>query len=85
MKAVFVVDMPETCLQCPFTPICSFDKRNAVRIIRGEGTRGRLSECPLKPLPQKQTLAEGLFDEEGRIVMEAYFNGYNACLEEIEE
>lgn len=82
MKAILVIDMPNNCEECP----CFYDwlhcqAKDGLCVLGDERPEG----CPLKPMPQKQTLAEGLFDEEGQIVMRAYFNGYNACIEEIED
>ena len=75
MKAILVIDMPTSCIDCPFTlaHICDGGKQAISNI------RGRHESCPLKPLPERRQDIE-------EANLEAMFNdGFNACLDELED
>lgn len=83
MKAILVIDMPNNCYDCQY---CRFDARKYN--FRGcvladtdvqDGTIDICKEvhscCPLKPMPKRAFIDQGVpFNE-----------GWNACLEEIEK
>ena len=66
MKAILVVDIPD-------------DWNCKEWCIEGE-LRGKNEEGPLKPMPQKQEMAQ-----EPYICNNDWQNGWNDCLEEIEK
>ena len=86
MKALLVIDMPSSCIDCPFTlaHICDGAKQTISDI------KGRHESCPLKPMLKKKDSA---FKRTGYDyvvsvnddVDEGYLLGWNACLEEIEK
>ena len=82
------MEMPENCLKCPmqfggwcFVAPSEIDERVAPTVDEA-AEQGRPKWCPLKPLSQKQELKKGWL-KDGEEIMEAYINGYNACLDEI--
>lgn len=89
MKAVLVIDMPESCDKCKFYDgDCCY--ATAERKWEGLSCRGvdnwqiREDWCPLKPMLKKQELKKGRMTD-GEEILEAYIFGYNACIEELEE
>ena len=79
-KAVLVIDVPTDCFMCPC--FCDETWRCCATEIDEEVHDGRPKWCPLKPLSQKQELKKGWL-KDGEEILEAYINGYNACLDEI--
>ena len=84
-KAILVIDMPNSCIECP----CSdFDKQNVCQILvrpiddETEGLDSKPDWCPLKEVPEKH---EELSIEEyefGKLGL-AFTQGWNACLKKI--
>lgn len=79
-KAVLVMDMPESCADCP----CSFFERDnpILNLICGVTQEdaynvGKPDWCPLRELPEKK---ERRIGEHGERMFRA---GFNACLNEI--
>ena len=81
MKAILVIDMPNSCEECPccygFT--CSpLDREMGIWMIK----HGKLIDCPLKPMPNKKEE-----NDDGTHFSwhsNDWWNaGWNACLEEI--
>ena len=72
MKAVLVIDMPNVCENC----LLNIDDLCA-------GTREPVHSisCPLKPMPKKQEHRKGLCSD----FILGFEDGWNECLEEIEE
>lgn len=86
-KAVFLMDMPESCLDCQFCieldegieAVCSliadpYDD-SLFREIDKDYCQGKPYWCPLKPIPEKfkfDSLINGTYEE-----------GWNDCLDEI--
>lgn len=86
MKAVLVIDMPETCGECVMrhsTVSWGYAWADVCRLNWKEHTgEGRPSWCPLKPLPKKRDV-ENAGTNYGE---EPWFSdGWNACIEEIEK
>lgn len=79
MKAVIVVDMPESCCNCKFYRFVhqdDWDRTETICTILGKmhdnGIDSKPSWCPLKPLPERD---KGMYA--------LYSMGWNACLDEI--
>lgn len=86
-KAVLVIDMPESCMSCKL--------KSRLREPVGEGIthccnlaedmikswEGRLTQCPLKPLPEKMQVYGRYPQPDG--ITPSYKIGYNRCLKEI--
>ena len=79
-KAILVIDMPNSCKECPL-----FGGNYADMCCKGMNNRGinypypedfRQDWCPLKPVPEYCVYFGGDDD---------YADGYNACLEDILE
>ncbi len=86
-KAVLIIDMPESCAECPFNSwlnVCKLKQRlekawlchfylTDPQVKNG----GRPSWCPLCKLPEKkEEKPEGVFEL-------TYNEGWNTCLDEI--
>ena len=83
MKAILVMDMPSSCLECPIGKDMSIPIETCIKCPFGkcvidEETRTRPNWCPLKPMPEKQALNGGLTEFQ----MGAR-SGYNLCIDEI--
>lgn len=78
MKAILVIDLPQTCTACPITSICATDGRKALEIVRCGGAEKRMDFCPLKPLPNRIEVC-------GKWISEEYQKGWNACVEVLEK
>lgn len=80
MKAILVMDMPESCLKCP---LCS-DADEC--LVQDEDANFRASDsweelrksCPLRELPEKKD-----YDYCDRSIWTHERIGYNACIDEI--
>lgn len=76
MKAVVVIDKPTKCEECP---LYVKDIMSAWCVLN----IADIVDCPLKELPKKQELKKGWLMKDGEEILEAYINGYNACIEDI--
>ena len=85
-KAILVLDMPKTCEDCP----CNQIETNYGGIDRTfcgitdytTSSRGKLENCPLKPLLHKDFIDEAeSYQTESEY--KAYISGWNDCLDEI--
>lgn len=97
MKAILVIDMPDSCEECEYCAWSS-DKMyracllNNCHLFRSEFVEiGRDGCCPLKPLPTEfKTYKLSQRDQEetepfiNMAMIKVYADGYNACLKEIE-
>jgi len=85
MKAILVIDMPETCSKCElhgkdmegiYCEVCS--EKDYIKEYKGIP-----SWCPLKPMPEKKWVAKG-FDRIMENNKEHLMSlGWNDCLEEL--
>lgn len=76
MKAILVIDMPKSCLECSLSKLygsyCSATQSDTYT------TEGDISsDCPLKPMPEKEEGSMWNTD------IGEYYEGYNACIDEI--
>ena len=82
-KAILVIDMPESCCNCPinFWNNCGRleSKSKTSGRIENPSTE-RLQNCPLKSLPDKYNMDNVVCD---RDYNGDYEYGYNACVDEI--
>ena len=79
MKAILVIDLPESCEECPFCDdfyYCIPEK--AKGYVAFTEKSGRQEWCPLKPIPNRIT-------ERGKWISEEYQKGWNACVEVLEK
>lgn len=94
MKAILVIDMPMDCGAC-MLGVCDDDdfesthiRCYAHRYTVGEDSADMFSKpswCPLKPLPSKRLLIVPN-DKECEVKLNMLWNdGWNACIEEIEQ
>ena len=79
-KAVLVMDMPDSCPDCP----CSFFERSNPKLNLICGATGEDANnvdkpdwCPLRELPKKMPTYLCINDEKG------YCEGYNDCIDTI--
>ena len=79
-KAVFVLDMPESCEECPLQLEVENEKGIVlgVNICRGLGKCNKNSSkkpnlCPLRPMPEKKQNA----------CTHGFAGGWNACIDAI--
>lgn len=81
-KAILIMDMPESCGQCPLRkgrqcfPISKKDCVNDIAYTMSEGTRAKF--CPLKSVPEKDSTS--CFPDE---YQDGYKDGWNDCINEI--
>lgn len=71
MKAVLVIDMPNSCFHCKldqYGHLCGATLKN-----NDGNANKRPSWCPLRPMPEQMSWGHTA----------DYIEGYNACLEEI--
>ena len=85
MKAILVIDMPESCYYCQFQGMGGRDLELltcSLNYWRVDNPNERPSWCPLKPMPKKFEAPEiyELWNTDSE-----YFNGWNACLEALED
>lgn len=89
-KAIFIMDMPESCFGCNFlycnadAGIDSCQAMEVPRIVDSE-TYERPDWCPLRELPEKnpnnpELKSRVYYTEKG---YEVFKSGWNACLDEI--
>ena len=90
MKAILVLEMPSSCLECPIGEDMSIQIETCIKCPFGkcvidEEVMTRPDWCPLKPAPQKQDIC-GKYNSEyyaqgGKPA--SYKIGYNDCIDEI--
>ena len=84
MKAILVIEMPSSCLECPIGKDMSIPIETCIQCPIGkcvidEETKTRPDWCPLKQMPEKKPTI-GKESENDILCMNA---GYNACIDEI--
>lgn len=95
MKAILVIDMPTECIECPFHRIYADDgwqnetHCSLLNMRNKDGVNTRAEWCPLKPMPQKQNNDKEkswreYFQTRGASYQYGHIDGWNDCLEEIE-
>ena len=81
-KAILVIDMPSSCIECPYSMLeanlCLLNK-DVIFVKDGDISKN----CPLKPMPQKKVLDEELFMTGNFKLVYARFTGWNDCIDEI--
>ena len=87
MKAILVMDMPSSCLECPIGKDMSIPIETCIKCPFGKcvidkETKTRPNWCPLKPMPSKKTLSGDVTDIQ-KMGKELMNIGYNACIDEI--
>lgn len=93
MKAILVIDMPQTCNDCDYRFIAT-DNSNYCGLTKAymnratDTTKEKDVRCPLKPMPEKK---EEYIDSNyvpmigyPEKLRSEYNVGWNACIEEIE-
>lgn len=87
-KALFVMDMPESCMDCQFCyeyhegieACCTVTREpsndDMYRIIKEDYCQGKPDWCPLKPMPEKKNFWS---EEHGG----KFSEGWNACIDAI--
>ena len=83
-KAILVIDMPNSCDECPlfnnyYSDMCCRGL-NYRRIDYPYPENVRQNWCPLKPVPEKYDMDNCVCD---RDYDGEYEHGYNACIDEI--
>ena len=91
-KAIFVMDMPESCVDCQFCyeyhegieACCTFTREpsndDMYRIIKEDYCQDKPDWCPLKPVPGKRKGTDYL---DSIFQHPAFDYGWNACIDEI--
>ena len=80
MKAILVMEMPSSCLQCEFSIDDDFTCFCIVNSMECSTVK-RPVWCPLREVPQKQpTEMKTINDDINKLV---FNEGYNACIDEI--
>ena len=94
MKAILIVDMPNSCEECKLKYLDTGDDVywgcNVERCIWDNCEiehNERAYDCPLKPMPEKKELANYLPFEDypQQIRFMDFVNGWNTCIEEMEK
>ena len=89
VKAVLIMDMPESCSKCKFLyefqgikkcQLMNVLNGGASRLSQNTFTEKRHEKCPLRVLPEKQETNYYMNNKEKGIV-----EGWNACLDAIDE
>ena len=87
MKAVLVMDIPESCVDCQFCyeyhegieACCTVTREpsndDMYRIIKEDYCQDKPDWCPLKPMPEKTILAPDMLN--------SFEEGWNACIDAI--
>lgn len=79
-KAILVMDMPRSCLECHLSTDEGF--RCIFLVGKSEcSIEKRLDNCPLRELPKKKEVC-GKYPQADKIPA-SYKVGYNACIDEI--
>lgn len=76
-KAVIVIDMPNSCRNCPMLD----GEYGYCQVLNKEicGIDNRMEDCPLRPLPEKWERKP--YNSDSRVDWQ---NGYNHCLDDIQ-
>lgn len=82
MKAILIIDMPECCISCPCYDMNGPDGLCWAKERRVRDDFKKPSWCPLKPLPKKEP-EYFISSVNGEKVHDAYFQGWNDCLDVI--
>ena len=94
-KAVLVMDMPSSCMECPVGQNESIPLETCIRCplgkcVFGAETETRPDWCPLKPMPEKKKERYGMTRQTSNEHWETYGEetdsvavGYNACIDEL--
>ena len=77
MKAILVLEMPSSCLQCEFSIDDDFTCFCIVNSMECSTVK-RPDWCPLKPMPEKKDEMKACVNSQY-----SYAVGYNACIDEI--
>lgn len=78
-KAVLVMDMPESCWECPcMKELYEYSICEVKTNVCDEYEHNRPDWCPLRELPERKKADTDLLTMESGIV-----EGWNACLDEI--
>lgn len=90
MKAILILEMPETCLDCPFNRdyMCLATLNNEFGVWGGYVVLPEKEKpywCPLKEMPSKIAVEDIDEHTDPLLVKMGYVNGWNECLEEIEK
>lgn len=92
MKAVLVMDIPESCVDCQFCyeyhegieACCTVTREpsndDMYRIIKEDYCQDKPDWCPLKPMPEKKD-----WKPSSGITLAMFGTGWNACIDEIME
>ena len=86
MKAILVVDKPESCTSCLLG--IYHRKWFCLKTLKDIDIADRYhipNWCPLKPMPKEEDIYEVGMDEEDTRAKQQWNKGWNACLEEIEK
>ena len=77
-KAILIIDMPESCGTCPLRSYSNL----ALQCTPLRKTKETDDVCPLKPMPKKFEAPEiyELWNTDSE-----YFNGWNACVDELDD
>lgn len=83
-KAVLVMDMPSSCLECPIGQNESIPLETCIRCPFGKcaidaEVETRPDWCPLRELPEKITSWKG----KSTNYQQGHRDGYNACIDEL--
>lgn len=82
MKAVLVIDMPVNCRECPcFYDYLHCQAKMGLNVLGDERPKG----CPLKPMPKRNEYRADTKYEDADKYDTGYADGWNDCLEEIDE
>ena len=89
MKAILVIDMPSSCLECPIGKDISIPIETCIKCPFGKcaidaETEIRPDWCPLKPMLEKAEVSDcdELCDTDDWYDS-GYADGYNTCIDEI--
>lgn len=77
MKAILVIDMPDSCEECK---IIYLQGHGESSICDSGDWSKRPSWCPLRPLPKKKTIKNPIWSDRS---YDDFDKGYNACIDEI--
>ena len=93
MKAILVLEMPSSCIDCRFCReidegvnacceiMSELDDSELCRMIDVSYPQDKPDWCPLKPMPEKMQVCGKYPQPDG--IVPSYKIGYNACIDEI--
>lgn len=91
MKAILLIDMPDSCSQCEYLGEAINDDIKACTLSQlffhkdFDIESGREVICPLKPMPKKKSHEKFSWGAERIETTNDFEDGWNACLEELEK